>query len=685
MGDIKASNFGGIPFGNTANRPTAEIGKLYSNGETARLELYTSAGAWENIVQEVPGVSGVSGTYSESSNSGTITITGTNFVSGAIASATGTNGVEVQAASTTYNSLVQLTAVFTGLSNANEPYDIKVTNPSNLFGILPDALYVNATPAWNTVAGSLGTFVTAASVSASVSATDPEGTSVSYSSSNLPGWLSLNSSTGTLTGTAPVVTQPTTYSFSITASDGVNSLARSFSVLVNDQSPVWVTSATLSTFTKNVPYSVQLSATDDSGGSLTYSVVSGSLPTGLNLSSSGLISGTPTSSSTASVTIRATDQNNNFTNRAFTLPNTGPTWTTSGTISSMGNGSAYSYQLVATDDSGSAPSYSLVSGTFPTGITLSSSGLISGTASGITGSTGTLSFVFSATDSNGVSVNSSTISIPTFIYAFSNHTFTTASATGNVGPTLNAVRSAYSSTTWAATYLNMTSQGIQEWTVPSTGNYTITAAGAKGGIGASNYDSGYGATMSGTFSLVAGAVLRIAVGQTGGQGLNGNGGGGGGGTFVATSANSPLICAGGGGGSSYATANNITTQNHGSSSIGNGNAGVNQGSEDNAGAGFNTNVAGTSSSAGAFSFLNGANGGNATLSNPVGGFGGGGAGYQSFPSGGGGGGYQGGNSGTSSWTAEGNGQGGLSYNVGTSQSNSSGSNNGNGYVTITKL
>ena len=140
---------GGIPFGDTAGRPTGATGKLYSNGETARLELYTATG-WQNIVQEVPGVSGISGTYSESANSGTITINGTNFVSGAIASATGTNSVEVQASSTTYNSLVQLTAVFAGLSNAYEPYDIKVTNPSNLFGLIPDALYINASPVWQT-------------------------------------------------------------------------------------------------------------------------------------------------------------------------------------------------------------------------------------------------------------------------------------------------------------------------------------------------------------------------------------------------------------------------------------------------------------------------------------------------------------------------------------------------------
>jgi hypothetical protein len=64
---------GGIPFGNNAGRPTAATGKLYSNGETARLELYTATG-WQNIVQETPGVASITGSYLESANSGTITI-----------------------------------------------------------------------------------------------------------------------------------------------------------------------------------------------------------------------------------------------------------------------------------------------------------------------------------------------------------------------------------------------------------------------------------------------------------------------------------------------------------------------------------------------------------------------------------------------------------------------------------
>ena len=304
---------GGIPFGNTAGRPTAATGKLYSNGETARIELYTSAGAWENIVQEVPGVSSISGAYNESTGSATITINGTNFVSGAIAAATGTNGVEIQASSTTFNSLVQLAAVFTGLSNANEPYDIKVTNPSNLFGMLPDALFINANPVWTTASGSLGTFQN--NVSMSVSATATDETAITYSlasGSTLPSGVTLNSASGLISGTPPDIASNTTYTFTINASDGVNPVVpRTFSFISN-AAPVWVTSAgSLGSFLQATSISVTISATDVSD-SITYSLASGSsLPSGITLNSStGVISGTlPSiaSNTTYTFTINASD------------------------------------------------------------------------------------------------------------------------------------------------------------------------------------------------------------------------------------------------------------------------------------------------------------------------------------------------------------------------------------------
>jgi len=223
---------GGIPYGNNAGRPANPgIGKLYSNGEAQRLELYTAQG-WNNIVQETPGVSSISGTYSESTNSGVITITGTNFVSGCYATAIGSNGVQIDAASTTFNSIVNIVATFTGLSNANEPYDIKVTNPSNLFGIIPDALYINASPVWTTSSGSLGTFNEQVSVSLSATATDSDST-ITYalaSGSSLPNGLTLNSSTGLISGTLPDISTDTTYNFTINASDGLNIIPRSFSL-----------------------------------------------------------------------------------------------------------------------------------------------------------------------------------------------------------------------------------------------------------------------------------------------------------------------------------------------------------------------------------------------------------------------------------------------------------------------
>jgi Putative Ig domain len=225
---------GGIPYGNNAGRPANPgIGKLYSNGEEKRLELYTSSG-WQNIVSETPGVVSVSGNYNESAGSATLDITGTNFSTGAIASAIGTNGIEVNANSTTVNSIVSITTTFSGLSAAYEPYDIKVTNTSNLFGLLPDALYINQSPIWQTSSGSLGTFNEQVNITLSaISATDPESTPITYSLANgssLPSGVTLNSSTGVISGTLPNITSDTTYTFTVNASDGANIIPRSFSI-----------------------------------------------------------------------------------------------------------------------------------------------------------------------------------------------------------------------------------------------------------------------------------------------------------------------------------------------------------------------------------------------------------------------------------------------------------------------
>jgi hypothetical protein len=200
----------------------------------------------------------------------------------------------------------------------------------------------------------------------------------------------------TITASNPGVTDPT--------GSSVNILSNSVTAGV---SPVWSTGATLPVFTKGVSYSQTLVATDaDTGGAITYSVVSNTLPSGLTFATtSGVISGTATVTTAGAITVRATDAGGNYVDRAFTVPNVGtnaPVWTTAaGALTGGGQGSAYSLQLVATDDSGAAPTYSIASGSLLTGMSLSSSGLISGTPT----AAGTASFTVNATDANGTATS----------------------------------------------------------------------------------------------------------------------------------------------------------------------------------------------------------------------------------------------------------------------------------------
>ena len=352
MGDIRTSQFGGTPFGNNAGRPSSPIvGQPYFNGEEKRLELYTSAG-WQNIVSETPGVVSVSGNYIETVGSATFEITGTNFTTGAIASVIGTNGVEINATSTTVNSIVSVSASFTGLVRANEPYDLKITNTSNLFGLLPDAIYVNNILSWQTAAGSLGTFGEEVSISVSAVALDDSTLTYSLASgSTLPSGITLNSSTGVISGTLPGIATNTTYTFTINASDGSNpAVPRTFSI-ASVAAPEWNTSAgSLGSVNLGGSASFNVSATSPGGSSLVYALASGSsLPLGLSLSSSGQITGTaPTvaTNTTYTFTINVSDAINPVVARIFSIIVNGPT--ISGGL--LASDATYYYRVFKTND-----------------------------------------------------------------------------------------------------------------------------------------------------------------------------------------------------------------------------------------------------------------------------------------------------------------------------------------------
>ncbi|HSY18586.1 MAG TPA: hypothetical protein VK815_09645 [Candidatus Acidoferrales bacterium] len=220
------------------------------------------------------------------------------------------------------------------------------------------------------------------------------------------------------------------------------------------------------------------------------------------------------------------------------------------------------------------------------------------------------------------------------------------------------------------------------WTVPATGVYDITAFGAQGGNG--QYTGGFGAKISGNFSLASGQVLRIAVGGAGVNGGGYYGGGGGGGSFVAvvnTSTNA-MIIAGGGGGSGYSGGGNagLVSTNGGGLYGGTGGAGGGAGFSgiNGGGGGGLLGNGGSQAGGGGFGFSAGLGSGSGGGGGANGGFGGGGGG--STLAGGGGGGYAGGGGGAGG--SGGGGGGGGSLNAGFDQVNVGGFQAGNGLVQI---
>jgi hypothetical protein len=221
----------------------------------------------------------------------------------------------------------------------------------------------------------------------------------SVSQGTLPQGLTLNSSTGLISGTPGVAGM---FTFTVTATDAQqNKGSQQFILAINSPAggPIVIMTPSLTlTATEGANDNVQLVA---SGGHppFTWSISAGSLPAGLTLNSStGVISGVATVSGTFSFTIRATDTTSAFGEAAFTLNIVGPLVITTSTLPNGDVGVAYRAQLASTG--GVAPiTWSLSAGSLPAGLTLTSStGLISGTP---TTTANNVALAVRATDSTG--------------------------------------------------------------------------------------------------------------------------------------------------------------------------------------------------------------------------------------------------------------------------------------------
>jgi len=192
-----------------------------------------------NVRIAIPIVTSISPTNVDSKDSATtttFTVTGTGFNVGVTAVLISNGGTEISFNTVTRDSATQLTCV---LNNAlvtavtDEPYDIKVTNSSGLTNTLTNQINVDQRPVFVTAAGSLGT-QRAGSFSATVEATDPESAgAVRYDvvGGTLPTGITLNTSTGVISGSITLETSDTTYNFTIQASDVDSNVSfRDFSI-----------------------------------------------------------------------------------------------------------------------------------------------------------------------------------------------------------------------------------------------------------------------------------------------------------------------------------------------------------------------------------------------------------------------------------------------------------------------
>ena len=304
-----------------------------------------------------------------------------------------------------------------------------------------------------------------------------------WSATGLPPGLTLNSTTGILSGTPTVAG---TYTASITAVDGSparNSGTQTYTIVIAAPLSISSTcpgSAVISAAFPSTAFTAQ-------GGSGSYSWTGGNLPGGLNLSSTGVLSGTPNATGNFNSIFTVTDTSSpvQTVTKACTIVITPPAATLSLTTSTLFSGVVgVPYTATTLTASGGTGAYKWTANNLPTGLALNpTSGVLSGTPT----TAGAYDSIITVSDS-AIQPQTAT---KTFRIAITPPPLFFTPVTI---PTTGAVGTAYPSTT-------LTAQG-------GNGNYSWSSSGLPPGLalsttaGATTVLSGT-PTSAGTFNSVA--------------------------------------------------------------------------------------------------------------------------------------------------------------------------------------
>jgi hypothetical protein len=312
------------------------------------------------------------------------------------------------------------------------------------------------------------------------------------------------STAGVVSGPAPVAAEAgaVNLTFAITDSGTATALTATQQVVltISPAPAITFTGTVAASATYNVAFTGSAAATGGAS-TLTYSVLSGSLPGGLTLNTAtGAITGMPNAAGTFLFSIQAADAYGDSASKAYSVVVSYPalTITTAATLPTGYVGSNYSQTLAATGGSGTGYTWALKAGSsLPPGLTLSSTGAITGkpTASGAS------SFTITLTDSA------------------SNTTSTAFSLT--INPALGITNgttlpNAYVGSNYS---LNMAATGGSgtgyKWTVSTgstlPGGLTLSTAGALSGAPTTAGTPSFSVTVSDSASNSATATFSITI------------------------------------------------------------------------------------------------------------------------------------------------------------------------------